>query len=760
MLENFYNIPEELRLLKQWCVWRYEETESGKPTKVPYKPDGYHCSVTDSATWCTFDEVVTACKWSSGKLAGIGFVFAKGGEYAGIDLDAAPDEITSQRQQKIFAAFDSYAERSPSGKGLHIIIKANLPSGRRRSSIELYSSDRFFTMTGDVFNNKPITLKQELAEILYEELGKVKNISNYLGTVEENSPDEMIINQALKAVNGDKFKTLLEGKWQDLYPSQSEADLSFMNMIAFYTHSRNQIVRIFRNSPLSNRDKANRSDYIEYMLNKVFDQVLPHVDIEGLQEAFDTAKAKHLNKQAPEVFEAPEDSPYKLPPGLLGEVAQFIYQCSPRQVPEIALAAAIAFMAGITGRAYNISGTGLNQYVLLLAPTGTGKEGMASGIDKLVAAIRDEVPAIKDFIGPAEIVSGQALLKYVSNTSSSFVSVVGEFGLKMQQLSNRHANTAEIMLKRVLLDIYNKSGHGKQLQPAIYSQKENTTQMVNSPAVTILGESTPETFFQSIDENIIADGLLPRFTLIEYNGIRPDLNYNHGFAAPSDSLKDRLATLVAHCLRLNNGVNNTPMCVNVGSTDAASKILHEYDIYATAKINGSDVNVIRHLWNRAHIKVLKLAALIAVGCDAYNPIIQTAYAEWAIRVVNHDVSKLYTRFATGNFGADENETKQLEYVKNAFKNYLNSNFAQIKMYSHNEELHRAKVVPYSYLSKKLISAAPFRLDRIGSTNAIKKALVNLVDSGSIKEIGKLELNTTYKTSQKAFIVADMAWLWN
>jgi hypothetical protein len=632
-------------------------------------------------------------------------------------------------------------------------------------------------MTGDVFNAKPIAERQGLADILYEELGKVKNVSNYLGTIEENSSDAEIINKALAAVNGDKFKTLLEGRWQDLYPSQSEADLSFMNMVAFYTHSRNQIVRIFRASPLGKREKANRANYIEYMLNKVFDQVLPPVDIEGLQEAFDAAKEAHTAKvqkaNQPTPLQQTDlashtdihsdtqtDSPYVLPPGLLGEIAQFIYQCSPRQVPEISLAAAIAFMAGITGRAYNVSGTGLNQYVLLLAPTGTGKEGMASGIDKLVASIRDEIPAIKDFIGPAEIVSGQALLKYVSKTSSSFVSVVGEFGLKMQQLSNRHANTAEIMLKRVLLDIYNKSGYGKQLQAAIYSQKENSTDMVNSPAVTLLGESTPETFFQSIDENIIADGLLPRFTLIEYNGVRPDLNYNHGSATPSEGLKERLAALVAHCLRLNNGVNNMPMCVHVNATDAAAKILNEYDVFATAKINGSDVNVIRHLWNRAHIKVLKLAALIAVGCDAYNPVIKTEYAQWAINVVNFDVAKLYNRFASGDFGKDENESKQLDYIKAAIKHYLTSTFAQVKMYTHNEELHKAKIIPYAYLSKKLISAAPFRLDKIGSTNAIKKALVNLVDSGAIKEIGKLDLNTKHNTSQKAFMVEDMAWLWN
>ncbi len=46
------------------------------------------------------------------------------------------------------------------------------------------------------------------------------------------------------------------------------------------------------------------------------------------------------------------------PPGLVGEVAQFIYKAAPRPVPEIALVGAIGLIAGIVGRCFNISRTG------------------------------------------------------------------------------------------------------------------------------------------------------------------------------------------------------------------------------------------------------------------------------------------------------------------------------------------------------------------------------------------------------------------
>ena len=94
-------------------------------------------------------------------------------------------------------------------------------------------------------------------------------------------------------------------------------------------------------------------------------------------------------------------NPYVPPPGLMGEIAKFIHAAAPRPVPEIALAGAIGLMAGICGRAFNVSGTGLNQYILLLAPTGTGKEAAATGINSLMKSIRSEVPASEKFIGPA-----------------------------------------------------------------------------------------------------------------------------------------------------------------------------------------------------------------------------------------------------------------------------------------------------------------------------------------------------------------------
>jgi len=45
------------------------------------------------------------------------------------------------------------------------------------------------------------------------------------------------------------------------------------------------------------------------------------------------------------------------------------------------------------------------------------------------------VPASGEYIGPETINSGQALTRYLSTNSNCFVSVLGEFGFTLQQIS-------------------------------------------------------------------------------------------------------------------------------------------------------------------------------------------------------------------------------------------------------------------------------------------------------------------------------------
>jgi primase-polymerase (primpol)-like protein len=142
------NIPEELRRRPQWVVWKLEQRD-GKDTKVPYIAGGAgKADTTDLMTWRTFEEAVTALE--TGRYHGLGFVFSTGDPYAGIDLDDCRNPETgeiAEWAEEIVASFGGYAEASPSGTGVHIIVRGKAPN-KKVGKVEAYSSERYFTMTG------------------------------------------------------------------------------------------------------------------------------------------------------------------------------------------------------------------------------------------------------------------------------------------------------------------------------------------------------------------------------------------------------------------------------------------------------------------------------------------------------------------------------------------------------------------------------------------------------------------------------------
>src|SRR5690606_25301491 len=118
---------------------------------------------------CDFQSATLA--YSTGMFSGIGFVFTDDDPFCFVDLDQTDDPIIMDRQQKIYSQLNSYSELSPSGRGLHIICKASIPMGRRRNNIEIYSSERYATFTGNVYNNVGIRECQSEIFALFEQMG-------------------------------------------------------------------------------------------------------------------------------------------------------------------------------------------------------------------------------------------------------------------------------------------------------------------------------------------------------------------------------------------------------------------------------------------------------------------------------------------------------------------------------------------------------------------------------------------------------------
>ena len=247
------DIPAELRQCAQWVTWRLE-LRNGKATKVPYTIDGKRAKTTDRRTWSTFELAVQT--YRNEGCDGIGFVFGADDGFSGIDLDQCrgPDTgVIEPWAMEIIQTIGSYAEVSPSGTGVKIFLRGKIPGTRRRQgNIEMYDSGRYFTVTGHHLDGTPTTIEscQEQIDELHRRV---------FGSA---LPDEdtALIQKAMNAKNGRKFKKLWEGNITG-YPSDSEADLALCSVLGFWTgNDAERIDRLFRESRLY-RPKWDRPDY-------------------------------------------------------------------------------------------------------------------------------------------------------------------------------------------------------------------------------------------------------------------------------------------------------------------------------------------------------------------------------------------------------------------------------------------------------------------------------------------------------------------
>lgn len=279
------NIPDELRLLPQWVVWRLEE-RGGKPTKVPHDAKtGRYAASDNPATWASFTEAWEAyCNGiKSKRYSGIGFVFTANDEYCGIDLDhcisGAIGNQFSDFALRVMYQISSYAERSPSGTGLHIICKGKLPKNRKNHQIEMFDRGKYFTFTGDVIESrKVICARQDTLLTVYwenfqEDGGTSSGTDEVRANVRKISESELtledqdIINRATGATNGAKVLALLGGDTSG-FPSASEADLALARLLVFWTQDPEQIERIIWGSGLARAKWRRHKTYLRDTIRK------------------------------------------------------------------------------------------------------------------------------------------------------------------------------------------------------------------------------------------------------------------------------------------------------------------------------------------------------------------------------------------------------------------------------------------------------------------------------------------------------------
>jgi hypothetical protein len=155
-----FRAPQQLTALPQWVLWRPHEGR-----KCPFQINGRFAKTTDRSTWAAFAPVLREWQAHPDRWSGIGYVFADGDPYAGIDLDDCLTNLTPKPWARpiLDRLCNTYIEISPSGKGLKAFV-TGAPATEVRfqlgdGTVEIYSRARYFTVTGRVFDDAPFVLE-------------------------------------------------------------------------------------------------------------------------------------------------------------------------------------------------------------------------------------------------------------------------------------------------------------------------------------------------------------------------------------------------------------------------------------------------------------------------------------------------------------------------------------------------------------------------------------------------------------------------
>jgi hypothetical protein len=257
--------------------------------KLPVNPrTGTLADTTDAQTWSTYEEAIAGLtRWP---VHGLGFVFTKACKVVGCDLDNAGNVRTGRLDtlaQETITALDTYAEWSPSGTGIHLLASGGPlpPEGRHvvtkdGHKVEMYDSDRFFTITGLHVSGTPFEVAHRPEAIRAFHAGAFGTAAYTAEAVNteaaQDTPappeteDTALLDKMFQSTNGKRIRHL----WDSGAPANGDTtasggDFALCCELAWWTGGNAaHMERLFRQSPRMEAAEQKKPAYLSRTIKK------------------------------------------------------------------------------------------------------------------------------------------------------------------------------------------------------------------------------------------------------------------------------------------------------------------------------------------------------------------------------------------------------------------------------------------------------------------------------------------------------------
>ena len=200
-------------------------------------------------------------------------------------------------------------------------------------------------------------------------------------------------------------------------------------------------------------------------------------------------------------------------PGVLGGIVDWVTATARRPNRVLALCTAITVVGTLIGR--RVAGptrSATHLYVVGIAPTGNGKQHVLDSAVRLLIAA-----GASDHIGPSKFFSQSAVVDMLEYKPLALCPQ-DEIGVFLKAITNRRASSHEAATSQIL-----RSAWGVSFAPLpMPAWATRRTSLVRSPAISILGVSTPDEFYSALQGDSINNGFLNRFLTVHSNVRAPD----------------------------------------------------------------------------------------------------------------------------------------------------------------------------------------------------------------------------------------------
>lgn len=371
------------------------------------------------------------------------------------------------------------------------------------------------------------------------------------------------------------------------------------------------------------------------------------------------------------------------PPGILGDIARWITATAPKSQPELALAAAIALCSVVMGRTYRSQyGNWTSLYLVMVAKSTEGKEHPQSCVEKILTA-----SGLTHLIGGSGYTSSGAVYSALLK-EPCHIATIDEMGKLLKVSRAKGQSHTEAALDKLVEAFGRQDG---VLRPPTYSTmtlaKGAATQaerVVHNPAITMLGATTPATFYENLTDDLVKDGFLGRCLVIESQQPRQLTRFVERTDPPSKIIDWCRAVNVRTMGQTGDIAGMLPSdmpasVIELPFDESCRALMDAFESRLNDAKQSSEGEGLDVLLGRTLEKAMKLSMLVCKAEDPGNTVIKPHHLEWAITFVNHYDNNLVRAVRTNRVKSqtDTDIKKAIEFVRNAKKYVGDKKFGHI-----------------------------------------------------------------------------------